>query len=108
MELASAFGQRSLPLQALEQDDVVGDGFAGDGEALAVAGPGEGGNGAAVGEVRELMCRCAVERLHPQICLRISVNVRDAPTVGRPTRWRAPISAASRFGVLRTRESRTR
>ena len=44
-----------LALQALEQDDVVGDGHTRNGEALAVARPGEVGNRAAVGEMCELM-----------------------------------------------------
>ena len=50
-------GEHALVAQALEEDDVVGGHRARDGEAFAVVRPGEIGDRAAVGEVRELIRR---------------------------------------------------
>jgi hypothetical protein len=46
---------RKSPAQALEEDDVVGRGGAGDGKAFAVARPGEVSDDTVVGEIRELL-----------------------------------------------------
>src|SRR5881396_1714243 len=56
----------ALSLEPLEQDDVVGDGRAGEREACAVARPGEVGN-RPLGEVSVLPRGRPVQRLAPDV-----------------------------------------
>src|SRR5271154_10797 len=69
--------------QALEQDDVVGDGVASDREAFAVARPSEAADGAVVHEVREFLGCRTIEWLHPKIASASFVVERDPLAVWR-------------------------
>ena len=71
-------------MQALEQDDIVGDAVASDREAFAVARPGETADGAVVIEVSEFPGRRTIEWLHPKIASAPFVIECDPLAVWRP------------------------
>src|SRR5713101_1325996 len=99
--LSRSAGALALFLEAVEQHDVVRRRRSCDGEPLAVARPGEVVNRAAVGDVRQLVRRSAVERLHQQIPC--DVDIRDAlaralvwlPGVGRDRPQRQGVDAVA-------------